>query len=144
MLLSHIRAGIIHMPHVDSCVIKKVSSDFCALAARVREMFQEGFIRHHLLLSFIHFFKQKRTKASGILPSIMPLALQSPGSSNTTHTFHCESLHQLFDPPFHISTPIVCERSCCIRSKLFVVRSDCYSSHVVQHPRITRYCSWQS
>lgn len=40
--LSRIRADMIHMPHVDSCVIEKVSSDFCALALRVREMFKRG------------------------------------------------------------------------------------------------------
>lgn len=125
---------MIHMPHVDSCVIKekKVSSNFPASAVRVTEMFRERFTRHHLPRSFIYFFKRISVKVSEYFPPLlfafMPLALQWFGSGCTAHIFHCNSLCQRSDLPFRIRALIMCGRSCCIRSKLFVVRSDCYSS----------------
>lgn len=104
---------MIHMPHIDSCVIKKCHQMFGALAARVREMFQERFVHHHLLRSFyllLQTDKCQKCQNTFLLSSplaFMPLALQSSGSGNITHVFHSNSLCQLYDLPF-ISEHLSC------------------------------------
>lgn len=45
MALNQIRAGMIQMPHVDSCVTRAVSSNVCVLAVKAGEML---FMHHHL------------------------------------------------------------------------------------------------
>lgn len=125
------RDDTLHMPHVDSCVIKKMSSNVCALVARVREMFQERFMRHHLLHSIIYFIKQMCQVCQNISPlsfAFMPHALQSSGSVNTTHIFHSNSV-SAFWPSFHIRA-IYHVWELLLHQEQTVVRSDCYSSQL--------------
>lgn len=60
------------------------------------------------------------------LLSVASVALSPPPFGDGRRSPESEALCQLFGPRF--GAFIVCGRSCCIRSKLFVVRSDCYSS----------------
>lgn len=108
---------------------KKVSSNFCALAVRVREMFEERLMRHHLLPSFIYFFKQMSVKASEYFPPLLCVLCSAiVWQWRYSPYFPLQLSVSAFWPSFHIRALVMCGRSCCSRSKLFVVRSDCYSS----------------
>lgn len=94
---SHIRVGMIHMPHVDLCVIKKSVIKFFCLGCEVkRNVWREVHAPPSASLFYIRPQTDK-CESVRILSSFafMPLALQSFGNGNTTHIFHFNSLCQL-------------------------------------------------
>lgn len=92
-VLSHIGADMTHthMPCWFMCH-KKVSSNICALAVRLRDTYQQRIMHHHLLHSFIYFFRQISLKISVVyVLTFRPLFLQSFYNGDRSH---CNFLYQ--------------------------------------------------
>lgn len=135
---------MIHMSHVASCVVKKKCHQiFGALAARVKEMFKERFMRHHLLHSFIYFFKQISVKVSEDFP---PLLCIHATCSAVIRQRQCNpyfplqlSVCQLFNLPFiseHLSCvgDPVASGANCLWLEVTVIHHRCATSSNNQIP----------
>lgn len=102
------------------CQSKGVITFFCLGCERERNVWGEVHAPPSAAL-FLYLSSNRSVwkRQNGWLHNHLAMALQC--------SFSISSLRVSVWPSFHIRTLIMCERSRCISSKLFVVRSDCYS-----------------